>query len=79
MLNNQTQHRVYIETTIPSFYYTLRTDIESLAKQSWTRKWWKEYADQFTLLSSTAVIDELRRGTSEKTQARIDLINSSGR
>ena len=74
MLNNQTQHRVYIETTIPSFYYTLRTDIESLAKQSWTRKWWKEYADQFTLLSSTAVIDELRRGTSEKTQARIDLI-----
>ena len=74
MLNNQTQHRVYIETTIPSFYYTLRTDIESLAKQSWTRKWWKEYADQFTLLSSPAVIDELRRGTSEKTQARIDLI-----
>jgi len=74
LLNNQTQHRVYIETTIPSFYYTLRTDIESLAKQSWTRKWWKEYADQFTLLSSTAVIDELRRGTSEKTQARIDLI-----
>ncbi|MCY4567709.1 MAG: type II toxin-antitoxin system VapC family toxin [Candidatus Poribacteria bacterium] len=73
-MNNQTQHRVYIETTIPSFYYTLRTDIESLAKQSWTRKWWKEYADQFTLLSSTAVIDELRRGTSEKTQARIDLI-----
>ena len=74
MLNNETQHRIYIETTIPSFYYTLRTDIESLAKQSWTRKWWKEYADQFILLSSTAVIDELRRGTSEKTQVRIDLI-----
>ena len=74
MLHNEHQYRVYIETTIPSFYYTLRTDIESLAKQSWTRKWWREYADQFTLVSSTAVIDELRRGTSEKTQARIDLI-----
>ena len=74
MLNNETQHRVYIETTIPSFYYTLRTDIESLVKQNWTRKWWKEYADQFTLMSSTAVIDELRRGISEKTQARIDLV-----
>ena len=74
MLHNEKQHRVYIETTIPSFYYTLRTDIESLAKQSWTRKWWKEYTNQFTLVSSTAVIDELRRGTSEKTQARINLI-----
>ena len=74
MLHNEKQYRVYIETTIPSFYYTLRRDLESLAKQSWTRKWWKEYADQFTLVSSTAVIDELRRGTSEKTQARIGLI-----
>ena len=74
MLHNDKQYRVYIETTIPSFYYTLRRDLESLAKQSWTRKWWKEYADQFTLVSSTAVIDELRRGTSEKTQARIGLI-----
>ncbi len=74
MLHNETQYRVYIETSIPSFYFTLRTDTESLARQSWTRKWWKEYADQFTLVSSTAVIDELRRGTSEKTQARIDLI-----
>ena len=73
-MHNETQYRVYIETSIPSFYFTLRTDTESLARQSWTRKWWKEYADQFTLVSSTAVIDELRRGTSEKTQARIDLI-----
>ena len=74
MLHNEKQHRVYIETTIPSSYYTLRTDIESRAMQSWTRRWWKEYADQFTIVSSTAVIDELRRGISEKTQARIDLI-----
>ena len=74
MLHNETQYRVYIETTIPSFYYTLRMDIESLAKQSWTRKWWKEYADQFSLVSSTTVIDELSAGTSEKTQDRVDLV-----
>ena len=75
-MRNNTQHRVYIETTIPSFYYTLRTDIESLARQSWTRKWWDQYADQFILFSSTAVIDELRKGVGEKTQERINLVKN---
>lgn len=74
MLHNEKQHCVYIETTIPSFYYTLRRDIESRAMQSWTRKWWKEYADQFTLVSSIVAIEELSDGTSEKTQDRINLV-----
>ena len=73
---SETQHRVYIETTIPSFYYTLRTDTESLARQSWTRKWWEQYANQFILVSSTAVIEELRKGSTEKTQDRIDLVEN---
>ena len=75
-MNNETQHRVYIETSIPSFYYTLRTDIESLARQSWTRKWWEEYSDQFFLVSSLAVIEELSDGTSERTQDRIALVEN---
>ena len=73
---SETQYRVYIETPIPSFYYTLRTDTESLARQSWTRKWWKEYANQFTLISSLAVIEELSAGTTEKTQDRIALVEN---
>ena len=68
------EYRVYIETSIPSFYYTLRRDIESRAMQSWTRKWWNEYADQFTLVSSIVTIKELSDGTSEKTQDRINLV-----
>ena len=76
MLHNETQQCVYIETTIPSFYYTLRTDVESLARQSWTRKWWEQYADQCILVSSTAVIEELRKGSTDKTQDRIDLVES---
>ncbi len=34
--------RIYIETTIPSSYYTLRTDSESLIRQRLTRQWWDE-------------------------------------
>ena len=76
MLHNEKQHRVYIETSILSFYYTLRRDIESRAMQSWTRKWWTQYVEQFTLVSSLAVIEELSDGRSEKTQDRIDLVEN---
>ncbi len=66
--------RVYIETTIPSFYHTLRTDPESIARMNWTREWWKRKAGAFELLSSDAVLAELARGTSEKTDERIALL-----
>ena len=46
------QRRVYIETTIPSYYYTLRTDNESLVKQRVTQNWWNQYGDQFILTTS---------------------------
>ena len=66
--------RVYIETTIPSFYHTLRTDTESIARMRWTREWWERCAGAFELLSSDAVIAELGRGASEKTLERIALL-----
>ena len=69
--------RVYIETTIPSFYYTLRTDPESIARMHWTRAWWNEFSNEFTLITSAAVIDELRRGTSHKTEKRISLLDKA--
>ena len=58
--------RVYIETTIPSFYHTLRTDAESVARMHWTRQWWAEYASPFELFTRPAVILELQQGSSEK-------------
>ena len=69
------QKRIYIETTIPSSYYTLRTDEESLVKQRLTQQWWHEYAELFTLTSSTAVATELRRGERGAAQKRLDLLD----
>lgn len=68
------QKRIYIDTTIPSTYYTLRTDAESLTRQQETQHWWAKYADIFFLTSSTAVVVELSRGTREATQNRLDLL-----
>ena len=69
-----THNTVYVETTIPSFYYTLRTDAESVARMHWTRHWWATYADSCTLTTSAAVIDELQMGTGERTADRIALL-----
>jgi len=55
---------IYIETSIPSFYHTLRTDPESIARRNWTHQWWRENATKLTLMTSAAVIAELRKGTS---------------
>ena len=75
-MNQETEKRIYIDTSIPSSYYTLRTDEDALAKQRITQYWWNEYANRFQLTSSTAVIEELTRGRSEATQARCALIES---
>ena len=34
--------RVYIETSIPSFYCEIRTEPEMVARCSWTREWWDQ-------------------------------------
>lgn len=65
----------YIETSIPSFYFTGRTDPMSISRQQWTRQWWSTIGDGFELFASPAVTLELNRGSLEnlKTQ-RVELI-----
>ncbi len=69
------QKRIYIETTIPSSYYTLRTDEESLIRQQLTRQWWDKYVDLFILTSSTVVIEELQQGTRQVKLDRLALLD----
>lgn len=54
--------RVYIETTIPSFYHEVRTEPEMVARRDWTREWWDGCRFQYDLFTSEAVIDELEKG-----------------
>ncbi len=67
---------IYIETSIPSFYYTSRIDAQSVARKEWTREWWEKYANEFELTSSVAVIDELQQGSCQHTQDRINLLDN---
>jgi hypothetical protein len=69
--------RVYLETTIPSFYHTRRTDVVSIARMRWTRQWWDEIAPTFILTTSAAVIAELRRGVGEEAGQRVELLRGA--
>ena len=54
--------KVYIETSIPSFYYETRPEPEMVARRNWTRDWWDHYARKYDLVVSDPVLDELERG-----------------
>ena len=54
--------RVYVETTIPSFYHEARTAADIVARRDWTRRWWDTAAERHELVTSEAVLDELGGG-----------------
>lgn len=55
--------KVYVETSIPSFYYEVRSAPDMLARRQWTREWWNSASNNYSLVTSVAVLDELIRGT----------------
>jgi predicted nucleic acid-binding protein len=63
MIEESMGQRVYIETTIPSFYHEVRTEPEMFARRNWTRTWWDHRRHAYVLVTSEAVIDELQAGT----------------
>ena len=64
--------RVYIETTIPSFYHEDRTEAFAVARREWTRTWWDKRSHLYDLISSQAVLDELNEGDYFRRNAMID-------
>lgn len=66
--------RVYIETTIPSFYYEVRSEPEMLARRAWTREWWDDRRWRFDLVTSVAVSHELESGDFPNKDAALALI-----
>jgi len=68
--------KVYIETSIPSFYYEVRTEPDMVARRGWTRDWWDERRTAYELVTSDAVLDELRRGDHPVKEQALEMIQS---
>ena len=66
---------VYIETTIPSFYYEVLHEPEMVARRNWTREWWKSYRHLFCLATSEAVIAELGDGAYTSRDEALSLVS----
>ena len=67
--------KVYIETSSPSFYYEIRTEPDMEARKQWTRQWWDQANDDYLLVTSIAVLDELTRGDYPNKDKAIELIS----
>lgn len=66
--------RVYIETTIPSFFFETRSDPEMVARRGWTVAWWTEQRQHYELVTSVAVLEELQRGSHPHKQETLALL-----
>jgi len=66
--------RVYVETTIPSAYYTGRTGTDMVAQREWTRRWWHLATAGYELVTSFVVYRELLGGKSRHVSARLALL-----
>jgi hypothetical protein len=68
--------KVYIETTIPSFYHEVRTEPDMVARRQWTREWWDDHRSGYDLVTSEAVVDELETGDFPQKIDALALIES---
>ncbi|MFL6195665.1 MAG: type II toxin-antitoxin system VapC family toxin [Thermoanaerobaculia bacterium] len=68
--------RVYVETTIPSFFHEARTSPDIVARRDWTRHWWETALERYELVTSPAVLDELAGGLPERGALRLELVRT---
>ena len=54
--------KIYIETSIPSFYHEVRSEPDMVATRQWTREWWDQRRGDDELVTSEAVLEELEDG-----------------
>jgi predicted nucleic acid-binding protein len=66
--------RVYVETSIPSFYHERRTAPDIVARREWTRQWWDSAPERYELITSPAVLDELSGDMPERSAQRLALV-----
>ena len=66
--------RVYIETTIPSFYHETRPQPEMIARRNWTRLWWDQERHKYELVTSAAVRRELGRAVPRKGAGLLEIL-----
>jgi hypothetical protein len=66
--------KVYIETSIPSFYHETRTSAAAIARREWTHEWWETKRHLYDIFSSEAVYRELLSTPEPKKSLCLDFV-----
>ena len=67
--------KVYLETTIPSYFTAWRSrDLIMAANQETTREWWSRRKNDFDFFVSQAVIKESGAGDLDAAKRRLDFL-----
>ncbi len=65
---------IYVETSISSFYFEVRTEPEMVARRNWTREWWNDCRHLYILKTSEAVVAELEEGDYDSKEPAVALL-----
>lgn len=74
---NMKKNSVYIDTTIPSYYYEERTDPIICARHLITVSWWDTQREKYDLFVSEFVLAELIEGEYPNKELVIDLVKDA--
>lgn len=66
--------RVYVETTIPNFYYDFRASEAVATRREATRGWWATATERYELVTSSVVHNELSAGRGAAVILRLRLL-----
>ena len=66
---------IYVETSIPSFYFDTRRDVEMQARRKWTRLWWGLPKTESDLVTGFPVLAELDQAPSPKREQALKLMS----
>jgi len=67
--------KVYIETSIPSFYHEIRSEPAMVARRDWTKVWWDTQRHNYELVIGSIVIEELEQGNHPSKELTLKLVD----
>ena len=65
---------LYLDTSVPSYYYDQRKDLDIRYRRKVARDWWTNEKDSFDLYISELVVVELQRGNYPQKEKIIRLV-----
>lgn len=68
--------KVYLETSIFSFYYDERPQPDIVARRNWTREFWEVCKTNFSMFTSVGTLTELSRGNKPHKDEALKLARS---